>query len=213
MAAESLTVSKRETTGRLRNKRLRASGQVPAVLYGHGEECINLAVAKEALWSVIRHGGHLVELNGAVKDTALIREVQWDTYGTEVIHVDLNRVSATERVQITVPVEIRGEAIGLKSGGVISFTLHQLQIECTVLSIPDKLEVRINNLELGKAIHANEVTLPEGATLLTDGHAVVVSCVVPKVEDELAAPAGEGAEPEVITRKKEEGEEGDEEKK
>lgn len=201
--ADSLSVALRETTGKRRNKRLRASGQIPAVLYGHGEACVNLTIAKEALWSVIRHGGHLVELKGAVDDTALIREVQWDTFGSEVVHVDLNRVSATERVEIHVPIEIRGEAIGAKSGGVVVAVLHQLHIECPVLVIPDKFEVRVTLLELNKAIHASDIPLPEGATLLTDPHAIVVHCVEPKVEEEEAVP-GEGAEPEIIGRKKEE---------
>lgn len=208
--ADTLEVSNREVIGKRRNKRLRASGQIPATLYGHGQDPVNLQVAKEAVALLIRHGAHLVNLKGAVTDTALVREVQWDTFGAEVLHLDLNRVSASDTVEINVPIELKGQANGQKSGGIINHVMHELPITCPVSVIPDKFELRIANLELDGAIHAGEIKLPEGAVLGCDPNAIVVQCTKPMEEAEAVPGSGEGAEPEVITRKKEEGEEGEE---
>lgn len=205
--AQTLNVDRRETTGRKRNKRLRIAGKIPAILYGHGEECVNLTVPKDALSLVVRQGAHLVELQGAVTDTALIREVQWNTYGTEILHIDFNRVSKDERVKVSVPVELRGDAPGVKAGGVIQHVTHALEIEVPVINLVDRFDLKITSLELEGVIHAKDVPLPEGAVLLTDGDAVVVQCVLPREElPEAGAPTGDGSEPEVIARKKEEGE-------
>ena len=96
--SDSLEVMPRSGTGTLESRRLRRQRLVPAILYGHGEKCVDLAAKREALEAVIRHGSRVVDLNGAVKESALIRELQWDTFGIEPIHVDLMRVSKTERV-------------------------------------------------------------------------------------------------------------------
>ena len=107
---EVLQVESRTTRGTNNSRRLRKSGKLPAILYGHGEETVSLSVAVDAMEAVIRHGSHVVELDGAVKQSALIRELQWNTWGTEIVHVDFARVSADEVIEVTVPIELRGEA-------------------------------------------------------------------------------------------------------
>lgn len=202
--ADTLEVSTREVIGKRRNRRLRDSGFVPAVLYGHEQAPMNLQVARDAVALLVRHGSHLVTLKGAVSDTALIREVQWDAYGVDVLHIDLNRVSASDTVDINVPIELKGQAVGQKSGGIVIHVMHELPITCPVSVIPDKFELRIASLELDKSIHASEIPLPEGAVLRGDGDAIVVQCVKPAEEAESVPGSSEGAEPEVIARKKEE---------
>jgi large subunit ribosomal protein L25 len=110
--SDSLEVVTRSATGTRESRRLRRQGMVPAILYGHGEKCVDLAAKREALELVIRHGSRVVDLTGAVKESALIRELQWDTFGLEPIHVDLLRVSKTDRVKVKVPVDLRGDAPG-----------------------------------------------------------------------------------------------------
>ncbi|MCA9268276.1 MAG: 50S ribosomal protein L25 [Planctomycetales bacterium] len=198
---ESLTVARREKTGKRNMRRLRAAGHVPAVLYGHGEQCVHLAVPTDQLRAAIRHGSKLVDLTGDLSESALIREVQWDTYGIEVLHIDLTRVNKSELVEVTVPIHLRGEAPGTHEGGVVQHLLHEVDLECTAVSIPDHLTVSINHLEVDQAIHASELALPEGAKLLTDGELVVVQCVVPRAVEESETPSVEGAEPELIGRK------------
>ncbi len=193
-------------------KKVRKAGRIPAVLYGHGEQNVNLSLVGDEVHALIRHGGKLVDLKGDVSDTALIRDVQWDTYGMDVLHMDLARVSAEESVHVTVPIEVKGTAAGSREGGVVEVVVHDLEIECPAASIPDKIEVRVHELHLGQALKAGDIVLPEGMRMLADPDMIVVHCVGRVEEEEAeAAAAGEAAEPEVIGRKgKAEEEEGEE---
>jgi large subunit ribosomal protein L25 len=203
--AENLNVKRREKLGGGNNRRLRQTGNVPAVLYGHGEAVIPLAVESTAIMNVIRHGHKLVRLQGDVSEGAFIKAVQWDVYGKGLIHIDLLRVSDTEKVRTTVTIELKGTAVGLGEGGIIEFVLHELEIECPAASVPEKLIVNINDLHLDGAIHAKEVPLPEGAKVLDDPDLVVVHCISPHVVEEApTAAVGEpgAAEPELIRKEK-----------
>lgn len=206
--SETISVTIREGRGTALARRLRANGQIPAVLYGHGEETVSLALPADGLAAVIRHGAQVVELSGALTENALIREIQFDAFGSEILHVDLTRVSASERVEVTVPTELRGSAPGLKSGGIVEHVTHEVQIECRAMAIPEKFEVNVNHLELEGVIHASDLELPEGVVMLTEPETVIVHCVepAPEVEDD---GTGEGAEPELIGRKEEDEDSGD----
>jgi large subunit ribosomal protein L25 len=208
--AEVLKVKIRDTRGTGRMRRLRAVGNIPAVLYGHGEANVSLSVPADQLSAAIRHGTHLVTLEGEITDTALIREVQWDSLGIGVLHVDFTRVRAGESVELSITVELRGEAPGTKEGGIIEQLLYSVDIDCPVAAIPEKFEIRLNALALGGTIFVKDIPLPEGAKLLSDPEAVVVQCVTPMAVEEEAVPGAETAEPEVIGKKPDE-EEGEEE--
>lgn len=202
--SEVFNVTQRSEVGRQANKRLRREGSIPAVLYGHNEASISLSVKKEEVAAALRHSGKIVELKGAVTESALIRSVQWDTFGIDVLHVDLMRVSASETVDITISLELRGESPGARSGGVVNFITHEIEITCPVSTIPEHLYVNIGNLQLGDAIHASDVELPSGAKLLSDGHAVIVNCTAPLAVPEPGV-GGAAVEPELIRKPKEEG--------
>jgi large subunit ribosomal protein L25 len=213
--AENLNVKRREKLGGSNNRRLRKLGQVPAVLYGHGEASVALAIDSVAVMGVIRHGGKLVRLQGDLSEGAFIKAVQWDVYGKDLVHIDLLRVSETERVRTTVTIELKGTAAGLSEGGIIEFVVHELDIECPAAAVPEKLIVNVNELRLGRAIHAREVKLPEGATVLDDEDMVIVHCIAPHVEaeEEVAGAAEPGAvEPELIRKEKTAEEEAEEKK-
>ena len=202
---DTLNVEKREQTGTLRMRRLRASGMIPAVLYGHGGENLSLQIPTKDVNAAIRHGNQFVELKGAVNESALISEVQWDTFGTDVLHLDLTRVDAAEKVDVTVAVELVGEAPGTKVGGILNQPLHEIQIQCSASSLPDKLEIRINGLGLNQTMTAGDVPLPAGATLVTSADEIVVQCGEPsQAADTEASEASFAAEPEVIGRKESE---------
>jgi large subunit ribosomal protein L25 len=202
--AEQLTVELRETQGKLNNRRLRRGGNVPAVLYGHGLENVKLSVSEEALSLALRHGSRLVDLVGGVNESAFIRDLQWNTWGTQVFHVDFTRISADEVVEVKVVIELRGEAPGVREGGVVDHLIHEVEIACPAGSIPEKLKININHMKLDDKITLAQLELPQGAKLLEeDLEAIVVQCVVPaELPDEEAGEAGEG-EPEVIGAKKE----------
>ena len=203
--AEALHVKKRDTRGKRNARRMRAGGNIPAVLYGHGGESISLTVVREEVASALRQGSRLFDLEGDVAESALVREVQWDTFGVDVLHVDFTRVSAGDRAEMTVAVELRGEAPGVREGGIVSHMLHEVVLDCLVTEIPEVLRVKINSLKLGETITAADMELPDGVNLASDPAAVVVVCAAPVVEEEPEeGEAGEGAEPEVIGRKAEE---------
>ncbi|MEX0818818.1 MAG: 50S ribosomal protein L25 [Pirellulaceae bacterium] len=206
--ADTLNVAVREQLGTNHTRRLRKSGQVPAILYGHGEKNVNLAIPVAEVTGAIRHGTKVVDIRGAVSDSALIREIQWDAFGSTVLHLDLTRVSADEKVQVMVAIELRGEAPGMREGGVVEHVTHEVEIECAANALTDKITVSVNELHLGQSIVASDLTLPEGAALLTDAAAVIVHVIEPteELEDE-EIPGGEGVEPEVIGGREEEEEE------
>jgi len=205
---EKLNVEIREARGKRNARRMRNAGRIPAVLYGHKQATVSLSVEAEQVEAALRHGSRVVDLTGQLTEQAFIRELQWDTWGKEVVHVDLMRISAHEKVEVRVPVQLRGESPGVKAGGVIEHHIHELDIECEATSIPEKVEVNINHLELDQSITVGDLKLPATVRALDDPLTVVVHCGLPAEaaeEEEVAAP-GE-IEPEVIGRKKAEEEE------
>jgi len=197
--SDSVEVKLRKETGTRASRKLRREGLVPAVLYGHGEKCVDLVATRDAVQAAVRHGSRIVELKGAVKTGALIRELQWDTFGVEPVHVDFLRVSATDRVKVKVPVDLKGECPGQRNGGIVSLILHEIELECRADAVPEKIHAAVGKLQLGGTIKVHDLELPAGAKALVDGDDAVVTCTVPVEKGEEAA-AG-GAEPELIGRK------------
>ncbi len=203
----SMDAKPRADHGSRAARRMRAKGQLPAVIYGHKEETIPVTVPMDEFQKALRHGARLVDLvtNGKAQKT-LIREVQWDYLGQDIVHVDFARVSADERIKVDVRLEIKGTAPGSTGGGVLEQPMHALHIECLAMSVPESIRVNVGHLQVGQAIHVKELELPEGVKALVDPEAVVVHVMAPRVEaaPEAAAPvATEQAEPEVIKREKE----------
>jgi large subunit ribosomal protein L25 len=209
--ALQIAVDSRDTQGKHVNRRLRLSGKIPAVLYGHGLENVSLAVGADALEAAIRHGSRLISLTGAVNESAFIRDLQWDTWGMHIIHVDFTRISEHEIVEVRVQVELRGEAPGVREGGVVVQHIHEVEIACPASVIPEKLAVNINHLALNDTIILSNLVLPQGAKVLADDlETVVVECIVPvELPEEGMGEAAPG-EPEVIGAKDKEGEESEE---
>jgi large subunit ribosomal protein L25 len=211
--AESVTLStqKRQSRGSTAARRLRKGGQIPAVLYGHKEETVSLTIPQEEFAAILRHHTRVVDLHVEGKtEKALIREVQWDHLGHDVLHVDFARVAEDERIQIDVRIEIRGTAPGATGGGVLDQPLHTLKIECPAIAVPESIRVNVSELQVDQSIHVRDLTLPPGVTVLNDPDAIVVHVTAPAAEPEApVGPAAEVAEPEVIGRQKAEGEEGE----
>jgi len=205
-----LLAEQRQERGSKLARRMRRPGRVPAVLYGHKEETVSLSLSADDLVKAIRHGVRVVDLKTAAGvQKAFINEVQWDHLGMEVLHVDLTRVAADERIRVMVPLEIRGIAPGVTGGGILDQPLHTLDVECLAVSIPESIRVNVGELQLGGSIHVRDLTLPPGVVARTDPDAIVVHVTVP--QEAAAAPATEApagqVEPEVIGRPKaEEGE-------
>lgn len=206
---DTLEVVARKESGTRHSRRLRRAGMVPAILYGHGGECVALAARIEAVQAVIRHGSRFVELSGAVKESAVVRELQWDAMGSHPVHLDLQRVSRTDRVKVRVPVDLKGECPGQRAGGVVNLVLHEIELDCTADAIPDRVHVSVGGLEVGHAIKVRDLDLPAGVKAMPDPDDAVVTCLLPgRRAAAVDEPAAGGAEPELIGRKASEGEEG-----
>ena len=195
--------------------KLRKQGLIPGVVYGHKEANVSVAVNAEELDRAIRvrHARVLdLQLDGK-GETVLIRELQWDYLGKEMLHVDFFRVSATDRVKVTVPVELRNspKATG---GAVLDQPFHTLHVECSPTDIPEAIRIDISGLALGAPVHVRELTLPPGVTVLEPPETVVVQLKLPGAEAAVpVAPAEPGAGPEVIKKEKKADEPEDEGKK
>jgi large subunit ribosomal protein L25 len=205
----TFTTQPRSDYGTRAAKRLREKGLVPAVLYGHKEADLTVVLPTLELERAVRSGAHVVDLvTDGKSEKARIREVQWDHLGVHLVHADFMRVSADERIQVPVKVELRGTAPGVGAGVVIDQPIHTLKVECSVLEIPDSIRVNVEKLQIGHPIHVRELVLPEGVKALADGDLVVVQLKAAQAEVTPTPEAGP-AEPEVITAKKEKDEEAD----
>lgn len=203
----SLKVTPRAGNGSRAATKLRKQGLVPAIIYGHKQANAAVAVSAEELDRAVRilHARMLsLELDGK-SETVLIRELQWDAFGKQMMHVDFERKSASEKVRVTIPVELRNSP-KVTGGGVLDQPLHTLHIECPLGSIPESLRIDITNLVLGEPIHVKELNLPEGVVVLESPEAVVVQLKLPGVEAAVApagaVPGAAAAEPEVIKKEK-----------
>jgi large subunit ribosomal protein L25 len=214
MAQETpkIEATRRQRLGTRYSRRLRREGRVPAVVYGHGQETVHVAVPAEEFTHHLHEGAHVVELrtDGAV-ETCLIKDVQYDYLGNEIIHVDLARIDLNEEVTVTVPVELKGrdKSPGAKApNAIVEQLIVDLEVLCLANNIPDSLIVDIAGLELNATVTIADLKLPEGVRTERDPEDIVVSIhETREIVEEAAAPEG-AAEPEVITeRKPKEGEE------
>ena len=209
MATQSINIAAepRSALGSRANKRLRDTGKVPGVVYGHKEAVVPVSLPKKELVNHLNHGTHVFDLALDGKaEKVLVKEVQYDHLGIEVLHVDFARVSADERVEVTVPLVLKGEPAGESEGGVLQQIVSELEIECLVTDIPHEIIHNVSEMKLDDVLHIKELKLPAGVRALQDEDLVVAQ--VKTIEEEAATPSEEGAaEPEIIGRKPEEGEE------
>ena len=207
MATANLNANTRTTTGKGVARKLRASGKVPAVIYGHNREAQSLSVDAHELTLLLErvpYQSTVIELafDGGTART-LIREIQRHPFKKQYVHVDFQELVAGEKVTVKVPIHYTGVAEGVRvGGGVLDQILHELEISVDPSSIPAHINVDVTALTIGHSIHAGEITLPVGVELLSDAAATVCVCAAPKVEvAPVAAEPGVG-EPELIRKAK-----------
>lgn len=208
----SLSIERREG-GSAKARALRNAGKVPGIVYGHGSSEA-VAMDRRALDDLLHRGGRtgLVELqlDGKRFDTALVREVQIDPVSRKTIHVDLQRVSATETVHAKLPVVTTGTANGVRNfGGVMDVVVHEIDVEGPANKLPDHLEVDVTPLGIHQHVSASDVQLPAGFKLLTPADTVIVTVEASKtaraLEEAEAGAALEQAQPELVGRPEVEG--------
>jgi large subunit ribosomal protein L25 len=213
-----VAAQRRDEGGKNANRRLRAQGRIPGILYGTRSESVSVAVSPKDIGGILKSASGEntlfdLELDGS-RRKVLIKEFQLDPIKGRLLHADFYEVALDKALQVNVHVELHGVPVGVKvQGGILDFVTRELEIECLPTDIPDKIEVDVSGLELGKHLRVSDLTLPEKLTMLSEPDVVIAHVVAPRAEEapaaaEVAAPEA-GAEPEVIKKGKtaEEGEE------
>ena len=201
----------RERLGSRYSKRLRDSGRLPIVVYGHGKDPASISVDAKETISHIMHGERVFTIDvGGQQETVLLRDVQFDHLGDGIIHCDLSRVDLDETTHAHVHVVLKGEAKGLKQADtLLMHPVTELTVECKLKDLPDEIVVNISNLGSGDSIHASDIEMPSGVKLLSDGDDILAQIVHSggDVESAEEAEVSADAQPEVISEKKDDEEE------
>jgi large subunit ribosomal protein L25 len=222
MEMRELTIKKRDGVGKGPAKRLRRSGQVPAILYG-GAAPVSIAVTpKDILRLIHGHEGSTqlfrVSFEGS-RDAkmAIIRDMQFDPVSESLIHVDLQEVAMDRAIQVSVAIHHVGESIGVKdSAGILEMVLREVRVACLPGNIPEYLEADVTTLNIHDVLTVKDLKVPEGVRVLNDPNQAVVTVAPPAAEEVaevVAAPVETAAaEPEVLTERKPKEEAGEAEK-
>ena len=219
-----LAGARRDRLGKGGARKSRAAGQIPAVLYGHGETPIPVAIGtRDFEVALHRHEGGNPIVSLALEGgeyTALIRAVQYDPVTHHILHLDFQHISLTETVEVKVALLFTGLAVGVKDGGgILEHIMREVEVRCLPTAIPPSISLDVSHLNIGDSVHVRDISIPN-VVILTDAAATIATVVPPTVmeekpaEEAVVAEAG-GAEPEVIAKgkKEEEGEGGKEEPK
>lgn len=213
----ALAANPRAQTGKGAARQIRFKKKVPAVIYGHGRPTQSVEVDAQALEQAltgIEPASTIIELTlEGKKARTLIREIQRHPVRPDIIHVDFYEIHADEKVTLKVPVHLVGTPDGVRNaGGVLDQVTREVEIEVLPEQIPDRVELDVTALIIGRSLHVRDLNIPN-ATILTHGDLTIATVVPPRTE-EVVAPAAETvaevAEPELIRKpREEEGEEGE----
>lgn len=204
-----LSAQKRERTGSRYAQRVRNAGGLPAVVYGHKEEPVSITLDAHTAIGLISKGEKVFELDiEGAKQHVLLKDLGYDYLGTNIIHADFARVDLNERVDTKAHLRFVGEAKGLKTSGAIMMHPHtEVELNVLISNLPDHIDVDVSEMEVGDVIHASDVKLPlDSMKLLTDPETIVAQIVLKAVQEEegeAGEVAADGAEPQVISEKKE----------
>jgi large subunit ribosomal protein L25 len=219
MKSVPLNATVRSIGRRNGSRQLRASGRIPAVIYGNKTEPQSLEINSREIGDLIHHSvSENILIDLSIKDDArpkrlaLVQEIQHHPLNGKVLHVDFHEVSETEKVTIMVPVETSGDAVGVKiGGGVLEHVLFKVKVRALPQHLPEQVVIDVSSLELNKTIHLGEIKAPEGVEILGDKNIPVVSVAAPRTETEAAATetaAAAGAGTVEMIKEKKEGDEG-----
>jgi large subunit ribosomal protein L25 len=214
----TLEVDPREDIGKGPNRRLRAIGQLPAVVYGGGRDPLPIIVDRSSLLQLLKTGGgenavFLLKLRGTGKSRhTMVRKIDVDPVSRQILHVDFQRVLLDQKVRVQVPIELEGEPVGVKAdGGIIDFVTREIEIECLPTDIPQTLVVDVSELHLGQHLEIGDLDIPESVDVIDESSRVIVGVTHSRVAETLEELEEEGEElleaaaeePELIGREEE----------
>lgn len=220
MGDVTFAVEARTERGKGAARRLRERGLAPGVVYGGGREATAIAFDVKGLDRLITtsHGGlnTLIDLAGdsaASGRTVIAKDLQREPVRGGITHADFYEINLKEKIEVEVPIHLTGEPAGVVLGGVLDQQQREVTLLCLPNAIPDEIEVDVSGMELGDSLHVEQITIPEGSELITEGALTVATVLVPRGlkdgEGEAVAEEGEAAEGEAAAAGEETKEEGD----
>lgn len=201
---------KRAETGKRAVGRLRSAGRIPAVIYGPHVATESLSVDAEAITDMVESRTKMLEVKlGKKKLPVVIKDVQFDHLGSDIIHVDFEGIDLTETLRLEVPVETHGTPKGVRNGGVMEVTHRHVTVECKPADVPNEITVEVADLDIGDTVTVGDLPVPEGVEIIDEPSTVAVAVHAPRKAIEVEEEVGEEeiAEPEVIGAAKEDEEE------
>ena len=201
-----IKAEKRSSTGKGVARKLRAAGRIPAVLYGTSVEPVSITVSARDWEIATRHMKRNVIFDMEIQEGAaidkrpvMVKEVQRDGLGTNIMHIDFFQVSMEKTVEVEVPIHLKGKAKGEVLGGIIDIHLRSIRVECLPNQIPEEIALDITELEIGDSIHVRDISLA-GVKLVEHGEIAILSIIPPTVEEKKGAVEA----PEAVIEEKEE---------
>ncbi|HEY5621850.1 MAG TPA: 50S ribosomal protein L25 [Pontiella sp.] len=209
MENTKLIAKKRTLEGSSNARRMRNAGSLPAVVYGAEKEPVSVEIDAHDFEQILHHAASeslLIEVDVEGEGTirVLVKDVQHHPVTSDLLHVDLMRVTAGKPIAVDVQIELTGEAAGVKAGGTIDHVMHSITVECLPKDLVDNIEIDVSEMGIGDVLHVSDLGLGAEFKVLVDEDAIVASVSAPRAEEEEEEAAEAGAEPEVITQKKEE---------
>lgn len=190
MASMFVEAEPRSSFGKGPNRRLRASGKVPAILYGAAKKTVPLAVDPEQVVNIIRsHGGVNTIFELTIKgakgtENVMIKDYQLEPVDHDLLHADLIRIAMDKEMTLSVTVELTGTAVGVKTGGgMLDFVTRAVDVSCLPKDIPETIVADVTALEIGDYIRVSDLEVPAGVTLISEGHVVLAHVLAPKAEE------------------------------
>jgi large subunit ribosomal protein L25 len=180
-----LDISSRHQTGSKESKIARKKGLIPGILYYSGEEALSISIEKSILLRAMNSGQRIFEINqDGESQYTMLKQVQYHPVTDEVMHIDLMRVRRSEKMTISVPIVLVGDAIGVKEGGVLSQSLTQVEISCYPTDVPEQIDLKIDDLEINAALSVGDIdTGSEDIELISDASLNIVSITTPVSEE------------------------------
>lgn len=218
----TLAAKTRETRGKNEARRLREDGRLPAVVYGgEAKETVAVSVDPVTLLQILHSDSGVntlidLELDGSESDQVLVKDFQLDPVTSKLLHVDFYRLAMDKAITVTVPVTLVGEPVGVRTeGGLLDFVTREIQLECMPTEIPEHIKVDVSDLSIGDGVRLREVVEGASWTLISELDTLLAHVTPPKVEEEpeeemveseeAAVAEGEGGEPELAKKGKDEG--------
>ena len=194
MKGKVLNIELRTETGKNESYRMRTSGYIPAVLYSHGKAS-SIKIPRKDFFQLFK--GHISEsvifnlhfLNKSDEEEqmAFVKDYQKHPVSGDIVHVDLFKVTAGEKIHTMVPLELSGAPIGVKSGGVLEIHEREISLECLPKDLPEKIIIDVTSLEVGHNIYAREIKLGDGLKLLSNPEMVIAGVAIPRAVEEKEA--------------------------